>query len=686
MLNLMSAERKNKSKKQIKQERKPAPKPVQHLGFKLHEPCPEHTIEICNLGPGEFLGEIEALCQLKQHLFNAVCMTTTVVYEVDLLHVEQLLHKKAPRTLYCILQHIIQKIESWKERHQCVQFFAPLTRVLEQMDKGMMAEGANKPIRRQHNYDACTLALMAARSLGRPVTSTCSRSQTRSVAFAVHDSTKDANCTPFSSLYGSVNASPHTSPKMSVKRCLSSPANIVMSRRLLPDSLDDNSPPFPHPVDGDPKPRVRHPSAPLTSSRRIPKPLLKKKFSFDCPPPRKYRTRPNLVSSVRFPVPPPSPYPSQEDQSDYLKLSDHEGEQSEDDLIETISLGSSPKHKEMKRCMSASQRRICTRSPLPIRPNTAVPFYDKSRSVTPIRTDDLSPLSTPSRKVEELVGHTPSDVSISEHMFGNDERSLAADVSLSPLRPVTTTPIVIPLATTSESDHDLCDVARHKATDEVTLKEETVNTDKMKTGQGSDSLANQAADEALNKATTENGSINTCPSAENGRQKHVKISNKVEFLGPNSSVHTNIYGTYLLPMTEIGNSQRQQTEGNHAFDAYTEDVFEIPLADTYDKSRLYESENSTTIPEEYARLQESSRRDPKSSTLKSMSPNGVHDTADQANVRDQECDYRYAIATATTSPVQMGASGERYRRELIASPAYKCIAMSFTTPMDYHTR
>ena len=649
MLNLLASEK--KKAKQNKQEKKPYTKPVHLLGFKLQEPCPDNTIEICNLGPEELLGEIEAMCQLKHHLFNAVCMTTTVVYEVDLFHIEQLLHKKAPRTLYCILQHIIQKVESWQARHRCIQFFEPLKTLLDQVDKRMTAEGANKPMRRQHNYDASTLALMATRSFGKPIAVIGNKTQRKSVAFIVEDNFKDVNCTPFSSLYGCANTSPLNSPMGTFRRCLSSPANIVVNRTLASNSsLPPNQ--MSGTLDDNPKPRHRHRSAPSTSSRRIPKPITKKTFSFDVPPPRQYRTKPNLMSSARFPIPPPSPYPFQEDQDMIDILKQNKEEQSEEDRIETISLDSSPAHREQQRCKSAGVHRVCTQSPLPVRPNTTVPFSNRSRSVTPISIDSFSPLSTPSKKVLDDLAHSASDISIFERLVDNDE---------SP-RATTATPIVIPLATTS--DGDLCNQECGNNVDEVSPNEEMLNENRISDGDSFHERDAESAEEALH---TEPVSVDTVGTVHgvNRHHKQVRISNKLEFLGP-KYLSIAMHGAYVLPMKEVGNLQLQP--------ANVEVIAQASTA-ANDKPYLDDTETSTTIPEEYAKLQEGCQPNSQSSTVKSPSdPNIV----DCANEGARECS---GMATGSAQ-----TSREQSHRELTTSPAYKCISMSFTTPMDYQTR
>jgi CRP-like cAMP-binding protein len=696
MQNLIASEKK-KNKQNSKPERKPSTstKPVHLLGFKLHEPYPESTIEICNLGPGEFLAEIEAMCRLKHHLFNAVCMTTTVVYEVDLFYIGQLLQKKAPRTLYCLLQHIIQKVESWQERHRCVQFFEPLTIVLGQADRRMTAEGANKPIRRQHHYDASTLALMATRSLGKPILFAGDKARRKSVALVVNDSVKDISCTPFSSLYGSCAnpLSPASCPINTFKRCLSSPANFAVNSRPAPDSCYDDSNSLPSNqanISSNPsKPphRVRHRSAPPTSSRRIPKPTLKKKFSFDIPPPRQYRTRPNLMSSVKFPVPPPSPYPFQEDQNTIDSLKQSEEEQSEDDRIEIVCMdSSSPAHsgRERQRCRSANLRRPCTRSPLPVRPSTAVPFSNKSRPVIPISIDNFSPLSTPSRKVVDdacSIARTPSDVSLSEYVDNDDELLLSS--TSPPSRVTTATPIVIPIATTS--DADLRDQVCGDTVDEGLPNEES-RIGESGTG---DSLSEpeqdaMAAKETAQVTATDSDSVGPSGSAINGQYKQVRISDKLEFLGPKSlsiAPHT----ATILPMKEVENSQLQSPNGKNTINTHSlVQALAVAVNRDRDKSQLDDSEiNSTTIPEEYARLQEAGRHTSRSPRTV-LSPDNNSSRANEA-AQDHDCEWDCTGgAMATYSGMQTG--GERYLKEASASPTCKCVSMSFTAPMDYQTR
>lgn len=652
--------------------------PVHLLGFKFHEPCPESIVEICNLGPGELLGEMEAMCDLKHHLFNAACMTTTVVYEVDLFHIEQLLHKKAPRTLYSILQHIKLKVDSWQSRHSCVQFFEPLKLLLNQVDRKLTSEGANKPVRRQHNYNASTLALMATRSLGKPVlisNGVVNRNIDHKLASDEKLKFKDVNSRRFSLLYGCANPS---SPKSTRERCYSTPPGFSMNEE--PSSSPSPSPPsaeqkaIPKALD-----KKYHQSR--QSSKKI-KPLRTRSFSFDSPPPRQYRTKPNLLSSTRFPIPPPSPYPVFEDRNltDPLMVEND----LEDEEIETIKLTSqSPTHiSSYQRCKSANMHQVCQRPTLSLRPRTAGPF---SNGTFPKITINFLPpgSSTQSNKATEdkvpvadgsqwHQNASPSNVQVR----GNSPKGIE-------------TSIVVSGTTTSDGEmkYKLCD----NIVGESSTKEDIYMKEMKDRGVEGKNVRTGVAEDIQKSAISSNKSL----SDVYAHQKQVRISEKLEFLGPKCQPNP-VPKSIIVPMQvalnkvvqelkeeeskslevkpEELNPEELKTEelkpkelktekSNHELSKPEESNSENLRLD-YELSQLDDIE--TTIPEEYMKLQ------PPSSSTASRPSSGLSENA--------------ASDKSTSAMVISTDQGtkEMTQKETPSNSAYTFMTLAYGNQFDFY--
>ena len=668
-----------KKAKHTNNEKKPSTIPVHRLGFKLHEPSPESVVEICNLGPKELLGDIEAICELKYHLFNAVCMTTTVVYEVDLFHVEQLLHKKTPRTLYSILQHIVQRVGSWHSRHKCVKFFEPLTTLLSQVDKRLAAEGANRPVRRQHNYDAHTLALMATRSLGKPILSDSIKKGRRSLMSVPND---HFNSKPFSLLYGCASASPNPSED-TFGRCHSAPSNYTMNRTLDP-SLSPGQVTLPNCRSGA---YLRHHSK--QSSRRIPRPIRAKKYSFDSPPPRQYCTKPNLMSSARFPAPLPSPYAIQEEmnlsdsldqreekpegnepegdepkdvepEGDEPEGDEPEGDEPEEDKpeedgIETIELGSPPIHGVKQRCKSASVHQVYAKPPLPPRPKTACSFPTEKRA-TPISIDDFPLVSTvQSKKVSDV------EVDVSPHSNGLP----ATTVQQSPPK-LTCMPIVVPRTITCEEDLE----GEEYDTVYQVLSNKEVNPSVNIAD--SDSCVQEVA--VLEEALVETIVNNAEQPNVNRHPKQVRISDNLIFLDPKSQptytpnttviVNMEAHDKQLQPGGININSLSGGMKTDSQSGGISTDSEDIPQAAKFADEISQSSDLETNIPEEYTQLQRSNQLN--SSTTRSVTPNRAE--------RDGAQEY------GEISAVPM--SGGQDHRGMTSPPNYKCVTMTFPVWWD----
>ena len=612
-----------KTTKQSKQKPKPSEVPVHLLGFKLQAPCPDSVTEMCHLGPGELLGDIEATCGLKHHLFNAVCVTTTVVYEVDLFHIEQLLHKKAPRTFYSLLQHIVQKVEAWHLRHKSVQFFDPLMTLLNQLDKKLSVEGANKPVRRQHNYDAPTLALMATRSLGKPVLSTNFKTSTHK-GDASDLEEEAVNCRPFSSLYGNCS-----NP---------SPVNVpVEGHQLMSD--DYRMPEREEKATAVNKRPKSHHSDRSAGSRII----TSKTFTFNSPPPRQYSSKPNPFSSARFPIPTPSPYPVTDDQTQLQpSMKQRVKESKRDDKIETVMLQPlSPLHgnKDKPRCKSAHVNRVCQKPTLPIRPSSACSI---SRSK-----------ATPGSSVEDPPV---------EEITQDDTDQLASRLNRNPpvnlqgrrkCKVTAASPAFeVPIATTSEGDVRKIECNVVSETSKMTREDNNRDCDssceaELRTNlEREDSTRIKANDTII---STVDGHVH---------QKQVRISDKVELLGPTQQP-TSASEAIVIPTEAFVNNALQPTTVTEFKSQYMKGNVEMYKLDGLE----------TTIPLEYHHLQQSKR--PNSSPLYPGDYSVNPDCADGAESR------RCRSAMASSGSVQMCRMHEDHSVTFCPPSVYKCINMSY---------
>lgn len=637
--------------KQNENNKKEFKMPVHLLGFKLPAPSPETTIEICNIGPGEFLGDIEAMCDLKHHLFNAVCMTTTVVYEVDLFHIEQLLHKRAPRTLYCILQYIVQKVEAWHSRHKSIQFFKPLTTVLNQVEKRLTTEGANKPIRRQHNYDACTLALMATRSLGKPILS-ANTAAIRNCKSTAPGHSSDLNCRPFSALYGCARSSSPITTGDALQRRHSIATNLFTNRVQSSSSSMLPEPELPVvPNSSSGFDSLRHCFG--KTSKTMPRPIKARKFSFDSPPPRLYHIKPNLIST-RFPIPPPSPYPIDEDQrpaglfrqnpkNDYL-----EG----DEMIETIRLArESPPPNKRQRCKSANVRQVSAKPELPFRPKSASPL--SIRGTPTISSNINTPLQLPSPILPNMESNDEED--ILQHDF-----SLPAVENIQGDSPkVTTMPIVIPIATKSEGDltENACDVVSQSTTEEETYPKEI---DRVYDSSAKQEDRAGIEEASLSEVVTDFNHNGLASSNGFHVHKQVRISDKLQFHAPNSQLNP----TYppedvaMVPMAAIDIQPGKISIEHKPQDSQSAN----------DTSQLDDLVTETTIPKEYMKLQR------KSTEVKPPNSTSTHDTDTMTDEEVCRCN--------STMPAQKGVDQGRSCTPL----AYKCVPVTFAASSMHQTR
>ena len=139
------------------------------FGFTIHAPTPKNSSTMCDLGVGDTLCDIEALCHLNRQLFDAVCSSDTEVYVLDIYYFEQSFHKKAPHTVYQMVNRASQRVESWKERY-ALQFFNPLLTVLGQLEEKLSSKGYCEGGGKKVVYSSEEIAHIAIEKLGKVIT------------------------------------------------------------------------------------------------------------------------------------------------------------------------------------------------------------------------------------------------------------------------------------------------------------------------------------------------------------------------------------------------------------------------------------------------------------------------------------------------------------------------------------
>ena len=156
------------------------------MGYVIRRPNPKTNIDLCILGPGDILCENEAVCKLRKHLFNAVCESDVVVYELNKFYFELMFERWVPRILHQMSRRAQQRIEiwdqsaqqqislrtqqpagTWGEKCSGIRSFGPLMTVLEQTANKLEAEGAHKVGRKKPLYVPEMLAWTAIRGLGK---------------------------------------------------------------------------------------------------------------------------------------------------------------------------------------------------------------------------------------------------------------------------------------------------------------------------------------------------------------------------------------------------------------------------------------------------------------------------------------------------------------------------------------
>ena len=119
------------------------------MGFVLHQPSTQlPNTYICTLGQGDMLGDIECSTKLTQHLFSAVCVSNTTIYEIKASLFAAVLHKRFGALAYQMVNRSMQKVEAWQLAHSSIQFFGPSGTVLTQIKGDLEEEGSHKHVRK----------------------------------------------------------------------------------------------------------------------------------------------------------------------------------------------------------------------------------------------------------------------------------------------------------------------------------------------------------------------------------------------------------------------------------------------------------------------------------------------------------------------------------------------------------
>lgn len=166
----VSSPQKRKSRYLPKAPEFPNPK----MGFRLQEPRPRSTYQLCCLHRGEMLNHIETICNVKHSLLNAVSLSDTVVYTIDIVTLMQLLEKKSIQSLHLLIKQSLKRVQAWNNRNPCILLFKPLTEVLQQSMKHLQT-GLNSAHGRKLNMSVVhspeKLAYVATKNLGKNLSS-----------------------------------------------------------------------------------------------------------------------------------------------------------------------------------------------------------------------------------------------------------------------------------------------------------------------------------------------------------------------------------------------------------------------------------------------------------------------------------------------------------------------------------
>jgi len=119
------------------------------MGFVLHQPSTHSpNIHICTLVQGDMLGDVESRAKLNHHLFSAVCVSSTTVFEIKTSVFEAIMHKRLGTVAHQMVERCMQKVAAWQSSHPTVQFFLPLAAVLTQIIGDLEEDGAHKLVRK----------------------------------------------------------------------------------------------------------------------------------------------------------------------------------------------------------------------------------------------------------------------------------------------------------------------------------------------------------------------------------------------------------------------------------------------------------------------------------------------------------------------------------------------------------
>ena len=177
----------------------------------LHPPNPHgQNVNICTLGPGDLLCDIEAISRLKKHLFSAVCISSVVVYELKYSLIEAVLNEKLDRFTYHMIEQVTQRVEVWCCKHTGISFFNPLLEVLGQMKRKLENECTYRMTGRIKKRSSSPILESVRRTLDLPISAdNCKDSHVPFIFPAIHSSSfEESSAAPIFLLRSDTTLSP----------------------------------------------------------------------------------------------------------------------------------------------------------------------------------------------------------------------------------------------------------------------------------------------------------------------------------------------------------------------------------------------------------------------------------------------------------------------------------------------
>ncbi len=137
------------------------------VSFRLQEPRPQTTCQVCCLGPGDMLNHIEMLCNINHSLFNAFSLSDVIIYAIDTYNFMQLLERKPMHSLHSLIHQTSERVKVWKGRHPSIQIFKPLSDILQQAEKRIPSGFYPRRSKLTAIHSPEKLAYLAVKHLGK---------------------------------------------------------------------------------------------------------------------------------------------------------------------------------------------------------------------------------------------------------------------------------------------------------------------------------------------------------------------------------------------------------------------------------------------------------------------------------------------------------------------------------------